>query len=154
MSKLIHFKSDEELIKTARLFEGSMAQCEFCRLFWLKEHTLNKDGKELQPEEVFLVELCARNLSELYLNATQLRERGIILVSHTFCNYCMRHMLRKTAKENQRRRNHFDCFATAVGNCSQKDCRYYEICVVNKEGLEMWEKRMLKLKKGGVNKYV
>ena len=44
----------------------------------------------------------------------------------TICPVCMTPKVR----ELQRRRGYFDCFGTAIGGCSQGDCKYREWCLI------------------------
>ena len=54
--------------------------------------------------------------------------------SHGVCRTCCREALRPIYRKRQREEiGSWECFGNAIGNCSQKDCKYYYICVLKEE---------------------
>lgn len=125
-------------------------QCCRCRDVRIHYHGNGGGNKEYgftEPESdeelhfFHRLELLAAKIIKLNLGSEELKKQNIF-VSTGLCKLCARDLAAPSSRAKQRRENHFDCFGKAIESCDQKNCKYYKMCVVPKEELQSWEKRI------------
>jgi len=53
--------------------------------------------------------------------------------SGTLCNPCLKESLVPIYRKRQSREKNFDCFGKASGYCDQFECKYRDLCLMQKE---------------------
>ncbi len=90
-----------------------------------------RNGANLEGEPL-VVQAIVYSYSNGEITIEEFTQIGLYF-SSGLCKMCAREVLKETIRKKQRREGYFDCFGTAKGYCSQTNCKYYDICVINNE---------------------
>ncbi len=136
MLELKYFDDCTPLIKAAWRFSEHLSRCVVCGYVSM----VNLDNC-FADDKLLLLKMTCKELNNLNLCVKQLGALEIFLTGG-MCAPCVRQKMLSLARVRQEKEGFFPCFGTAVdGHCSQRDCKYYSCCVVDRQALEEWEKR-------------
>jgi hypothetical protein len=136
MLELKYFDDCTPLIKAAWKFSEHLSRCVVCGCVSI----VNFDNSFFD-DKLSLLEMTCKELNNLNLCVRQLGTLEIFLTGG-MCVPCVRQKMFDVAKRRQKKEGFFPCFGTAVdGHCSQRDCKYYSCCVIDRKTLKEWEER-------------
>ncbi len=112
--------------------------CHCCKCGKLELKNGNGNGSHASQPEYgpLIVQAIVCTYSNGEITIQELAQIGIYF-SSGLCKICAREALRKTIKKKQIREGNFPCFATAdQGFCSQTECKYYSVCVIDHQEIK------------------
>jgi hypothetical protein len=136
----VNFENSSALIEAAQRFDSNLSQCLNCGIIWLSNHK-DKNGVCLSQEDLKILVYSKDGIKDLPPSEEQLASWNVF-ISHGLCHPCMREVMIERYRTRQKGSGYHPCFATAVhGHCSQHECAYYDLCVVDQNELYNWEER-------------
>ncbi len=127
-SGLKHFGNCTSFLKEAWKFSNNLTQCLACNEFSIINYKIDGAGGFLDDESRSMLDKVCDELNKLSPSTCDMFGLDIHL-SHGYCGDCLKEKMKPIVRRRQIKEGNFPCFATAIGDCDQKLCKYYSACV-------------------------
>jgi hypothetical protein len=138
---LKYFDDDlNALVATSKKYQKHLCGCFHCGLIWLPKK--NVSAAVQNEEQMQELQRCLADLNSWSPTVAELAEQEME-ISHGLCTPCYRLKRAEKNRQEQQSMGYYPCYGTANhGHCTQSSCKWYEVCVVDQNELQIWQIKM------------